>query len=727
MNRKYNTSLIRDGFSFPDGTVSTPGMCLKSNQRTGLFLGDDGHLHVAVNGQDVCTMTDTVCHVQGNVIATHINENGIDLVTSPQQPTITNITVSNDAWTPIDDTAVLANSSTTNIIVDGTNFTPGSVVMVQNKVAKETNYISPTQLYVRPPSLPRGSYNVKVLRPDLEEVVVPSGLTYSETVTWGIMSGLLFADYGIAFDFSLIASSDSQITYSNATPLPPETLLDTATGSLSGTITTVTQDTTYSLQMIATDEELQKASKFFIFQYTAMTVESVDITDSGWTPTGGTVLYQSGGYIVVNGGGFIATDVVQIDGIDQLTTFISPSKLGAIASGNTAGSYDIGVKRTPTIVETLVDAITYEFIISVSLFGVGFDISYALTIDGASPGLYGFGNNAYGQLGNGGTTQVYTKVLISGALAGKTLSSVVSKYNTTYALANGAVYAWGRNNTSQLGDGTIADKYSPTLINGGSLSGKTITRIACSGDGPSGGGCAFAIDTNGTLYGWGQNISGKLGDGTSTTRSTPVVISGGDLSGKVIVDVSSGDYGHTLAVSSTGNVYSWGYNGFGQLGLNSTSGQTLPVAVTAGGIDTKTIVKVATGNHHSFALANDGTLFGWGMDGNYGRDNGEDQTIPFNISTIGSLVGKSVSDISSAIYTSCAVTTDGAVHNITSTITDITTGSMTGRSASSVICGKNHILVKDTLGLLHGRGSNSYFQLADSDLNSKSVFTIVNL
>jgi len=326
-------------------------------------------------------MTDTVCHVQGNVIATHINENGIELVTSLPRPTITNITVSNDVWTPIDDTAVLSNSSTTNIIVEGTNFTPGSVVMVQNKVAKETAYISPTQLHVRPPSLPRGSYNVKVLRPDLEEVVVPSGLTYSENVTWGITTGILQANFGVPFDFNLTAFSDSPITYSNTLPLPPETELDTMTGNVSGTIASVTQDTVYSFTLTATDEELQDASKLFFVQYTTLLVNSVEAADNAFAATGANAVNTTGDNVVVKGSGFVAGDVVQVDGVDTTTTFLSSNQLGAIVPPKSIGTYNVSVKRSVTANVFVANAITYSTPVTWDPTSSFFELNFGVPIN----------------------------------------------------------------------------------------------------------------------------------------------------------------------------------------------------------------------------------------------------------------------------------------------------------------------------------------------------------
>ena len=109
---------------------------------------------------------------------------------------------------------------------------------------------------------------------------------------------------------------------------------------------------------------------------------------------------------------------------------------------------------------------------------------------------------------------------------------------------------------------------------------------------------------NGTVYTWGYNYYEQLGDGTFTNSNVPVAVyTSGALSGKTITKVASGLY-HSIALASDGTVYTWGYNNDGQLGNQTTTNSNVPVAVnTSGSLSGKTITQVGGGGNHSIALA----------------------------------------------------------------------------------------------------------------------------
>jgi len=118
-------------------------------------------------------------------------------------------------------------------------------------------------------------------------------------------------------------------------------------------------------------------------------------------------------------------------------------------------------------------------------------------------------------------------------------------------------------------------------------------------------GCAhsLAVKKDGTVWAWGSNYYGQLGDGTTTNRYTPVKVSG--LSG--IKDVAGGCY-HSLAVKEDGTVWAWGYNYSGELGDGTTTDRTTPVKVS----DLSGVTDVAGGFQHSLAVKDDGTVWTWG-------------------------------------------------------------------------------------------------------------------
>ena len=132
--------------------------------------------------------------------------------------------------------------------------------------------------------------------------------------------------------------------------------------------------------------------------------------------------------------------------------------------------------------------------------------------------LYAWGQNGHGEVGSGNAT-VQTLPVVVGGLTGKTIKAMSAAYGKAMALdSTGQVYGWGSNTYGQVGDGTTTDRYTPTAVTG--LSGVTITGISTSYT------HSLAIDSTGRLWAWGLNSSGQLGDGTTTNRSTPVLVTG---------------------------------------------------------------------------------------------------------------------------------------------------------------------------------------------------------
>jgi len=186
--------------------------------------------------------------------------------------------------------------------------------------------------------------------------------------------------------------------------------------------------------------------------------------------------------------------------------------------------------------------------------------------------------------------------------------------STTYALtSDGSLHAWGYNHVGQLGDGTTTNRYSPVdITSSGSLSGKTVVEIF------SGDYHGFALASDNSIHAWGNNIYGQLGDGTTTQRNSPVDITGnGSLSGKTVTHITGGTY-HAIALASDGSVHGWGFNGYGQLGDGTTTTRTTPVLISGGSVSGKTITQISAGVRHTLALASDRTVHAWG-DNEYGQ------------------------------------------------------------------------------------------------------------
>jgi hypothetical protein len=175
--------------------------------------------------------------------------------------------------------------------------------------------------------------------------------------------------------------------------------------------------------------------------------------------------------------------------------------------------------------------------------------------------------------------------------------------------ASGNVWAWGLNTNSQLGIGTSSNALYATQISTNTLS--NMIGIAASGN------HAVALRADGSVWGWGANASGQVGNGaTSAWVTTPTQVlapsgQSGNLAG--IVAVAAGT-NHSLALTSGGNVYAWGSDSAGQLGDADTSltSQSLPVVVQKSGVALTNVVALAGGAINSFALRNDGSVVSWG-------------------------------------------------------------------------------------------------------------------
>ncbi|MBI5564834.1 MAG: hypothetical protein HY870_08065, partial [Chloroflexi bacterium] len=179
-----------------------------------------------------------------------------------------------------------------------------------------------------------------------------------------------------------------------------------------------------------------------------------------------------------------------------------------------------------------------------------------------------WGDNQYGQLGDGTTTNRSTPVDVS-ELGSGVMALAAGGYHTCAlmdAVHGGGVKCWGNNGGGQLGDGTTTDRSTPVDVSG--LGSQVLSLVL-------GSGHTCALTTTGGVKCWGANWYGQLGDGTNTDRSTPVNVNG---LGSGIAMLAAGKY-HTCALFTDGGVKCWGYNVHGQLGDGTTDVRYGPVAV----------------------------------------------------------------------------------------------------------------------------------------------------
>ncbi|MEN3357159.1 MAG: hypothetical protein V7637_1141 [Mycobacteriales bacterium] len=237
----------------------------------------------------------------------------------------------------------------------------------------------------------------------------------------------------------------------------------------------------------------------------------------------------------------------------------------------------------------------------------GFDDGYALLSDGT---VRAWGVNTLGQFGNGttspGSTGTPANVLAQpSGLHG--ITQIAGGRDDAFAIgAGGIVFAWGDNISGQLGDGTTTRRLTPVHIGG--LSG--IQQIA------AGQRATYALAGDGTVWSWGSGVE-LLGDGVTTQRLRPAKIPG--LTGVTELATSSQNIAtgldFTLALRSDGTVWAWGNNAHGQIGINGTAA-TYPTPQKV--LNLAAVQHIAAGLDHALALDRSGRVWSWG-DGNDGE------------------------------------------------------------------------------------------------------------
>jgi alpha-tubulin suppressor-like RCC1 family protein len=225
-------------------------------------------------------------------------------------------------------------------------------------------------------------------------------------------------------------------------------------------------------------------------------------------------------------------------------------------------------------------------------------IGYAL---GSDATVYAWGDNTYGALGAGtigGTSATPAAVALP---TGVTPTAIAGGYESGYAIgSDGHLYAWGDNFYGELGNGeSPTDSGTPVVV---SLpSGVTPEAVA------GGAGTGYAIGSDGKVYAWGLNASGQLGNGETTNSSTPVVVS---LPSGVTPTAIAGAGGFAYAIGSDGHLYAWGNDSGGQLGNDSTTNSATPVVVQLpAGVTPKAI---SGNFFSGYAIGSDGNLYAWG-------------------------------------------------------------------------------------------------------------------
>lgn len=329
-----------------------------------------------------------------------------------------------------------------------------------------------------------------------------------------------------------------------------------------------------------------------------------------------------------------------------------------------------------------------------------------------------WGNNIAGELGDGTTTNRSVPVAVVGLGSG-VASLSLGNYHSCALLVSGGVQCWGPNDRGQLGDGSTVNSPVPVAVSG-------------LGSGVSGIGAGFyhtcALIAGGTMKCWGYNQFGGLGDGSSTTRTAPVAVVG--LSG--VAAVSPGSL-HTCVLLELGDVKCWGYNFFGQTGNGSTSQSLVPANVAW---HTVGVVSVGAGAYHSCAVTLGGAARCWGA-----NDSGQlgDNTTTQRSSAI-AVVGldSGVAVISTGAFHSCALTVGGGVwcwgrnsdgqlgnNSMTDSTVPVAVSGL-GSGVAAISAGGYHTCARTTTGAMKCWGLNSSGQIGDNSTTTRLTPADVN-
>jgi alpha-tubulin suppressor-like RCC1 family protein len=344
--------------------------------------------------------------------------------------------------------------------------------------------------------------------------------------------------------------------------------------------------------------------------------------------------------------------------------------------------------------------------------------------------LRGWGNNILGELGDGTSTNRDAPVKVRLPRGTKITSVRAGCLHTVALTSTGQVLAWGLNLSGQLGDGKTADARTPVKVRLPRHTKITAVRAGCD--------FGLALTSKGQVLAWGLGVVGQLGDGNHANRRRPVLVK---LPKGVKAKAITAGYEDALAISTTGRLYSWGYDSNGQLGDGQAVNRDRPVRVK---LPKGTKIKiVSAGGNHGLALSTTGQLYAWGYNGfgQLGDGTTTDQLTPepINFEFRGHPIGKITSLVAGCNH-SLALTSHGVVlawgyngfgqlgnASTTSTVTAVGADLPAGVHVRAISAGCNDSLARTAGGHVLAWGYNGDGELGDGTLGDSDVPVSVHL
>ena len=409
----------------------------------------------------------------------------------------------------------------------------------------------------------------------------------------------------------------------------------------------------------------------------------------------------------------LTTNAVKVPHYTYETNLVTATNVSETVLGNKLGAY--GVLLPSTVAS------------SPQVLGGGTFHSLAIAADGQ---VWTWGDNGLNQLGEPGAKGRAQPKAVAGLSGVRAIASGL--YHSLALPSDGSIWTWGDDAYGQLGDGRfIGDPDLPPTPEPGSgtpvrVAGLNGAVVIGAGDWHS-----FAVRLDGSIWAWGGNADGQLGDGTYLDQFSPVRVTGLENVSQI-----TGGRSHSIAIQEDGTVWAWGGNDVGQLGDGSHRGRNTPWPVSG----LREVTAIAAGHSHTLALRKDGTVWSWGLNANGQLGDGtlEDRGQPQLVAGLDRVVAIACGPAHSlALRSDGSVwawgrNKDGQLNGLASVDSPVPVQASQVAQAATIAAGGKHSLAVNRAGdSISGWGSNEYGQLGSGTIlsatNTTASFDVVEV